>query len=121
MTSIRAEIWCSAFVRRHNDAGRICVVAKKGDPIAGQVWVEVDHLDGTGSLFAQAPGAMVPDTARDWVFQNHLNRVQNEKIRERLKREENFDPDFWLLVVEDQAGEHGLTLVKPPPINAHFL
>lgn len=120
MSSIRAEIWCSAFVRRHNDVGRICVFAKKGDPVAGQVWIEVDHLDGTSSLFAQAPGAMVADDAQDWVFQNHLSRAQNDEIRERLKREENFDPDFWLLVLEDPDGDHGLTLVKQPKSNELF-
>ncbi|MCF6302101.1 MAG: DUF1491 family protein [Devosiaceae bacterium] len=120
MSSIRAEIWCAAFVRRHNDAGRICVVARKGDPVAGQVWIEVDHLNGTSSLFAQAPGAMFRDDEQDWVFQNHLSQEEYSKIQARLKREEDFDPDFWLLVLEDPQGNHGLSLVKSFEPDSHF-
>src|SRR5690606_39927755 len=47
--------WCMAFVRRHNDLGDMCVVVRRGDPIAGQVFIEVDHLDGTRPLYTPAP------------------------------------------------------------------
>ncbi|NMA99729.1 MAG: DUF1491 family protein, partial [Phyllobacteriaceae bacterium] len=47
MSRLRSDIWCMAFVRRHNDLGNMCVVARRGDPIAGQIFIEVDHLDGT--------------------------------------------------------------------------
>lgn len=120
MSSIRAEIWCGAFVRRNNDAGRICVVARKGDPVAGQVWIEVDHLNGTSTLFSQAPGAMLDEDEPDWVFQNQMNQTEYKKVQERLAREQDFDPDFWLLVLEDPKGEHGLKLVKSPQLNPHF-
>ena len=36
MDQLRSDIWCAAFVRRHNDLGQFCVVAQKGDPVAGQ-------------------------------------------------------------------------------------
>ena len=44
---LRTDLWTSAFVRRHNDLGHICVVARRGDPLAGQIFLEVDHLNGT--------------------------------------------------------------------------
>jgi hypothetical protein len=52
---LRTDIWASAFVRRHNDLGHICVVVRKGDPIAGQIFIEVDHLNGTVSLYTRRP------------------------------------------------------------------
>ena len=51
MSTLRADLWCAVFVRRHNDLGNMCVVSRRGDPIAGQVWIEVDHLDGSVTLF----------------------------------------------------------------------
>ncbi len=42
----RSDLWAAAFVRRHNDIGHICVVSRKGDPIAGQIFIEIDHLNG---------------------------------------------------------------------------
>ena len=46
MSLFRSDLWCAAFVRRHNDLGNMCVVSRKGDPIAGQIFIEIDHLDG---------------------------------------------------------------------------
>ena len=39
----RSDLWTAAFVRRHNDLGHMCVVARRGDPIAGQIFIEIDH------------------------------------------------------------------------------
>ena len=55
MTPLRADIWVAAFVRRHNDIGHICVVSRRGEAIAGQVFIRLGHLHGTASLYAPAP------------------------------------------------------------------
>ncbi len=99
-------------MRRHNDLGQICVLAKKGDPIAGQVWIEVDHLDGSASLFTPAPALMRPLDEPEWHFQCRFDRAPAEKIRQRIKQEMQFDPDFWLIILESPKGDHGLSLVK---------
>jgi len=112
MPSIRSDIWCAAFVRRHNVLGRICVLSKKGDPVAGQIWIEVDHLDKSASLFTPAPDLMRPEGGLELVFQCRFERQPIEKIRRRINQEAQFDPDFWLLTLESPAGEHGLTLVS---------
>ncbi len=112
MSSIRSEIWCAAFVRRHNDLGHICVLSRKGDPVAGQVWVEVDHLDKTASLFSPAPALLLPENDLDWGFQCRFDRAPVEKIRQRINQEAQFDPDFWLITLESPEGEHGLSLVS---------
>ncbi len=113
MTSIRAEIWCAAFVRRHNDMGNICVVSRRGDAIAGQVWIEVDHINSKSSLFIQAPDFMQTGDELDLPFQCIFDRVENKLVQERIEREANFDPDFWLLTLESPAGEHGLNVIIP--------
>ena len=110
MSQIRSEIWCSAFVRQHNNQGQICVVAKKGDPIAGQIWIEVDHLDGNSSLFSQASSSMQTSLDGTLLFQQKFDQIPYLQIKQRIDQEKNFDPDFWLLVLEDPRGEHGLTL-----------
>jgi len=113
MTSIRAEIWCAAFVRRHNDLGNICVVSRRGDAIAGQVWIEVDHINGRSSLFIPAPDFMQARDEVDWPFQCIFDRSENKLVQERIERETNFDPDFWLLTLESPVGDHGLNVIAP--------
>ena len=113
MSLLRSDIWCAAFVRRHNDLGHICVMMRRGDPIAGQVWITVDHLDGTESLFTPAPMASREDDAR-LVFQRRFARVEPQRVRERIAREIEFDPDLWVLSLDLRGDDAGLDLVKTP-------
>ncbi|MBU1336616.1 MAG: DUF1491 family protein [Devosia sp.] len=109
MSALRSDIWCGVFVRRHNDLGNMCVVARRGDPIAGQVFIEVDHLDGTRSLFTPAPMAGRPDDAR-LVFQRRFSRVEAAKVSERIAREIEFDPDLWVLSLDLRGDDVGIDL-----------
>jgi hypothetical protein len=111
--ALRSDIWVSAFLRRHNNLGNMCVVARRGDPIAGQVFIEVDHLDGTRSLFTPAPAASRPDDA-NLVFQRRFSRVEPEKVRERIEQEGRFDPDLWVLSLDLRGDDPGIDLVSSP-------
>ena len=108
---LRTDLWTSAFVRRHNDLGHICVVARRGDPLAGQVFVEVDHLNGTVSLYTPAPQALRGDNREERLFQLRFERVEPEKVRTRITQEEEFDPDLWVVSLELRNGELGIELV----------
>lgn len=110
MSLLRSDIWVSAFIRRHNNLGNMCVVSRRGDPIAGQVFIEVDHLDGTLSLFTPAPMASRKDDA-SLVFQRRFSRVEPSKVRERIAREADFDPDLWVLSVDLRGDDPGIEIV----------
>jgi hypothetical protein len=112
MSPLRSDLWTSAFVRRHNDLGHICVVSRRGDPVAGQIFIEVDHLNGTASLFTPAPSAArAEEDAADWVFQTRFDKVEPSKIRDRIAQELRFDPDLWVLSLEMRGGEYGMKVV----------
>lgn len=110
MSLLRSDIWVSAFVRRHNNLGNMCVVSRRGDPIAGQVFIEVDHLDGTLSLFTPAPMASRKDDAA-LVFQRRFGRVEPGKVRDRIAREADFDPDLWVVSVDMRGDDPGIEIV----------
>ncbi|MCW5721277.1 MAG: DUF1491 family protein [Devosia sp.] len=112
MAVLRSDLWCMAFVRRHNDLGNMCVVSRRGDPIAGQVFIEVDHLDGTRSLFTPAP-LLSRDEGAALVFQRRFTRVEPEIVRERIAQEQDFDPDLWVLSLDLRGDDPGIELVKP--------
>ena len=108
---LRTDLWAAAFVRRHNDLGHVCVVVRRGDPIAGQVFIEVDHLNGEVSLYTPAPMAARPEETADRVFQHRLNHVAPEIVLKRMEQEQRFDPDFWLLALEMRSGDLGLLVI----------
>lgn len=110
MSALRSDIWVSAFVRRQNNVGNMCVVARRGDPIAGQIFVEIDHLDGTASLLTPAPMASRPDDA-NLVFQRRFARAEPSKVRDRIAQEVKFDPDLWVISVDMRGDDPGVDIV----------
>ena len=112
MSQLRSDLWCAAFIRRHNDLGHMCVVSRKGDPIAGQIWVEVDHLNKTVSLFSPAPSAAIEESSADRVFETRFERVEPQVARQRLERELEFDPDIWVISLELRSDDIGLRTIK---------
>lgn len=113
MSSLRSDLWCMAFVRRHNDLGHMCVVARRGDPIAGQVYIEVDHLDGTRSLYTPAP-MLSRDDGAGLVFQRRFAHADPMTVRDRIERESAFDPDLWVLCIDLRSDDLGIDLAKDP-------
>ena len=108
----RSDLWASAFVRRHNDIGEPCVVSRKGDPIAGQIFIEIDHLNGTVSLLTPAPSSAREEGDEDRLFVRRFERVEPAVVRERIEREAKFDPDLWVLSVEMRGDDPRVTMVK---------
>lgn len=88
----------------------MCVVARRGDPIAGQVFIEVDHLDGTRSLYTPAPMASRRDDA-SLVFQRRFDHVEPAKVSERISREVEFDPDLWVLSIDIRDDDLGIEVI----------
>jgi hypothetical protein len=65
-------------------------------------------------LFSPAPQSAFDEAnPSDRAFARGLGPqpVPEEKVEERLKREVRFDPDAWIVEVEDRAGRHFLDRV----------
>ena len=110
MSPFRTDLWVAAFVRRHNDIGHMCVVSRKGDPIAGQIFLLVDHLNGTVSLFTPAPAIERDDDGADRIFERRFDHVEPQKAHDRIARELDFDPDLWVVELEMRSGEPGSSM-----------
>lgn len=86
-------------------------MSRRGDPIAGQVFIEVDHLDGTSSLYTPAPMASRKDDA-SLVFQRRFHRAEPAKVRDRIEREIEFDPDLWVVSLDLRGDDLGIDVVN---------
>ncbi len=113
MSQLRSDLWCSAFVRTHNDLGHFCVVAKKGHEVAGQIFIEVDHLDKTVSLYSPAPMLSYDEDQYQFerVFECVLKCVDQTEVKNKIASELNFDPDIWVIALEMRAGNLGFAIV----------
>lgn len=109
---LKSGIWVSAYLRRCNIEGAYAVVRRHGADDAGVVFIKINRLDGTGMLYAPAPQAEIAEShPEDRYFSMVLGSTEpalEADIEARLVREIRFDPDMWILEIEDRAGRHFL-------------
>ena len=108
---LKSAIWVAAYIRRCNIEGAFAAVRRRGAEEAGAIFVKVNRLDGTAELFGPAPQSAF-EAARpgDRLFSRCLPEppAPETKVEDRLARELRFDPDVWIIEVEDRAGRHFL-------------
>jgi hypothetical protein len=108
---LKSAIWVAAYLRRCNGAGAFAVVRHRGAEEAGAIFVKLNRLDGTAELFGPAPQSVF-DEARpsDRRFSRCLGPAPAPEaaVEERLVRELRFDPDAWIIEIEDRSGRNFL-------------
>jgi hypothetical protein len=109
MNRLRSDFWVSAYIRRCDVEGVEAVLRKRGAAEAGALFVKVDRLDGTASLYGPAPQVFLDDSG-ERLFSAVLMNTTPLDVEERMARELKFDPDLWLVEVDDRAGRHFLDL-----------
>jgi hypothetical protein len=109
---LRADIWVSAYLRRCAVEGAVAVLRRRGAAEAGAIFVMVDRLDGHAALYAPAPQSELGDPGfeRLWSRAHKEEWVTPADAEARLAREIAFDPDLWIVEVEDRQGRHWLDL-----------
>ena len=113
---LKSKVWVQAYVRGRNAVGAFATVVHQGDEDFGVVWVRLNRLDGTSTIFAPAPEPLGLDPEerpeRRFARQHKAESIPDAEADELIRRQRSFDSDFWLVEVEDRAGAHGLDVVS---------
>ena len=98
--------------RRGRRGGRR--VAPGGAAEAGAIWIKFDQLDGRAALYGPAASESGErGIERLWLRAHSEEWVAPEETERRVVREVAFDPDLWLVEVEDRDGRCWLDLAEP--------
>lgn len=112
---LRSDIWVSAYLRRRLAEGASAVLRRRGAAEAGAIFVKIDRLDGRAALFGPAPQSLAAEAApgmdRVFVRMHEAEWIDPIEAERRLEREISYDPDVWIVEVEDRAGEARLDMV----------
>lgn len=111
---LTSELFVSAQIRRSFVEGAAAVVVRRGAAEAGAIFVVVDRLDDTADLYGPAPQTAFTETDRpiDRLFQRLIAGGSMAAIDARLERETRFDPDLWVVTIEDREGRCFLDVIK---------
>ena len=102
---LSSDLWVSALIRRAEIGGANAVVVRRGDTRAGTVIVKAwDTSSRTARLYTEAFG---PDGERLWI-QPVTSRTESE-LDAYVQRQLGYDPDIWVVEIEDRQGRHFLT------------
>jgi hypothetical protein len=106
---LKSELWVKAYLRRCQIEGAPAVLVRRGDADAGAIYIKVSRLDGTALLFGPAPAGL--DAAREerhWQPCLASEVAAETEADAYLARQTDFDPDVWIVEVEDATGRHFL-------------
>ncbi|NBD30878.1 MAG: DUF1491 family protein [Alphaproteobacteria bacterium] len=101
MMRLTAEVWVSAYLTRLRLADIPAFVVRKGDATAGAVLVKLNTLDRRAVAYQRSFDLVTGD--RKWIV---LTEGDEPEVDAALARQAEFDPDLWVIEVEDRAGRH---------------
>lgn len=108
---IRADFWVAAYLRRVAAQGSVAVLRRRGAAEAGAILIKIDRLDGTAGLLGPASQSEAdPDGERRFTPFMKTEVADTPEVEARLQREIKFDPDVWIVEVEDRDGRSFLDL-----------
>jgi hypothetical protein len=111
MTRLRSDIFVAAYIRLRNGENAFTTVRRKGAAEAGAIFVCIDRLDGSADLYGPAPQSVFDEARPERLFQRLTKPgATPADVSARLARETRFDPDVWIVDVEDRTGESRLDL-----------
>jgi hypothetical protein len=98
---LTARFWVDAYLARLRIFDIPAFVVAHGDDTGGAVLVKLATLDGQAVLFQRSFDLMTGD--RRWV---ELSSGAERDVDEAVTRQRGFDPDLWVIEVEDRQGRH---------------
>lgn len=101
MIRLTAEFWVQAYLTRLRLSDIQGFVVAHGDDTAGAVLVKLNTLDGLATCYQRSFDLM--SGARKWVL---LSDGAEADVDGAIARQRSFDPDLWVVEVEDRKGRH---------------
>ena len=97
---LKAGLWVAAYLARLRVLDIPAFVTAHGDDTAGAVLVKLATLDGQARLFQRSFDA---SGQRVWMT---LAKGAEDDVDAAVTRQRRFDPDLWVVEVEDRQGRH---------------
>ncbi len=112
---LRTDFWVAALRRRAESAGAYVSIARIGAAEAGTIFVLVNRRDGAFDLYGPAPQSVFEEERPgDRLFSQIATRAAEQETQARIEREVKFDPDLWLVEIEDGDGRSFVEVVEEP-------
>lgn len=101
MARLTSDFWVRAYLRRLQLADIPAYITAHGDDTAGAVLVKLATLDGKARAYQRSFDLQSGERA--WVV---LAEGEERAVDLAVARQRDFDPDLWVIEVENREGRH---------------
>lgn len=101
MVRLTTRFWVDAYLARLSFQNIPAYVTAHGDDTAGAVLVKLATLDGKAQAFVREYDLMSGE--RRW---RELAAGAEPAVDASVTRQRGYDPDLWVIEVEDRQGRH---------------
>ncbi|MDG1102748.1 MAG: DUF1491 family protein [Ascidiaceihabitans sp.] len=101
MAKLTSRFWVDAYLTRLRMFDIPAFVVAHGDDSGGAVLVKLSTLDGKAVLFQRSFDLMTGE--RSW---SELTSGSDLDVDASIDCQKGFDPDVWVIEVEDRLGRH---------------
>lgn len=98
---LTARVWVDAYLTRLRLQDIPAFVVAHGDDTGGAVLVKLATLDGKAQAFQRSFDILTG--ARQWMT---LAEGDESQVDAAITRQRGYDPDLWVIEVEDRQGRH---------------
>ncbi len=103
---LAAHIFVAAVIRRAEIEGATALVGRRGDAESGAVALKL--VETALPMFAPRCRALaratLPDGASGWAWLVGPEPAEEREVDAKLARAAAFDPDLWIVEIEDRDG-----------------
>jgi hypothetical protein len=97
---LKSKFYVQALIRRAEVGGAQAFVVRRGAEEAGAVFLKLNRLDGTCMVLSPARRG---EGERVWT-KPLGDAAEEAKAAEYFARQIRFDPDIWIVEIEDREG-----------------
>ena len=103
---LKSKIYVQALIRRAEAMGAAAYVLRSGAEEAGAIFLKVNRLNGICEVLGPAQ-RVGRDGEIERIWTRPLGQeASEEKAKEYFERQLKFDPDIWIVEIEDRAGRN---------------
>ncbi len=101
---LSADFWVSALLRRVEQSGSFAYVTRRGDKSFGSVLIKVVNLRTRDAYVLRE--AQKGETS---LWMRPVETLNEADLDAYIARQAKYDPDLWVVEIEDVEGRHFLT------------
>lgn len=102
---LKTDIWVKALIRRCAVEAVFAAVVRHGDNSSGSTLVKVNKLNG--SAYVLTPARQMSGEGI-WIRGTGPQDVSEADADAYITRSISYDPDLWVVEIEDREGRHFL-------------